>query len=120
METVSHEEGNPVVTVGCVTRGDEDGFVAELDSAAVGTLVFRFESEQIEIALADIPAEGKMVSVRDIQNIRLHWLAPAPPRETTLEWEEPKSAEPGAYEYLRVTQVDGQMAWSSPIWFGAE
>jgi hypothetical protein len=119
-DTISREEGSSVVTVDCMTRGDEDGFVAELDSAAGGKLVFRFEDEQIEVALADINTKGKTVSVNEVRSVRLDWLAPDPPRETTLEWEEPTSAEQGAYEYLRVTQVDGQMAWSSPIWFGAE
>jgi len=119
-DTISREESTSIVTVGCVTRGDEDGFVAELDSAAGGKLVFRFGDEQTEIALADIPPEGKTLSVSDVKSIRLDWLAPDPPRETTLEWEEPAPAEQGAYEYIRVTQVDGQMAWSSPIWFDAE
>ena len=27
---------------------------------------------------------------------------------------------PGDYYYLRVTQVDGEMAWSSPWWVGGE
>ena len=46
-----------------------------------------------------------------------------------LEWEDnedlrsinfpatAEAAKPFTYYYIRVTQEDGQMAWSSPIWF---
>jgi hypothetical protein len=26
--------------------------------------------------------------------------------------------EPAAYVYARIEQVDGEIAWASPIWFG--
>jgi hypothetical protein len=41
-------------------------------------------------------------------------------RGRSLEFQWARDAQPGMgqYFYLRVTQVDGHMAWSSPIWLG--
>jgi hypothetical protein len=40
------------------------------------------------------------------------------PAEVRFEWEDaaPPAAEKANYYYVRVTQTNGQMAWSSPIW----
>jgi hypothetical protein len=42
------------------------------------------------------------------------WIDPAWPRCVTLEWEDAPAAD--AYYYARVEQIDGALAWSSPIW----
>ncbi len=38
------------------------------------------------------------------------------PRETSLEWLDPDPLPGESYYYVRVLQVDDQIAWSSPIW----
>ena len=35
-----------------------------------------------------------------------------------LEWSDSGEVEPGDYYYVRVTQLDGARAWSSPFWVG--
>lgn len=36
--------------------------------------------------------------------------------QAQLEWQDSEGATSGDYTYIRVTQNDGHMAWSSPIW----
>ena len=38
--------------------------------------------------------------------------------EVRFDWQDvdPPAAEKANYYYVRVTQMNGQMAWSSPIW----
>jgi hypothetical protein len=38
--------------------------------------------------------------------------------EASLEIEDKGSGEGTDYYYVRVTQANGQMAWSSPVWVG--
>ena len=38
--------------------------------------------------------------------------------DVEFEYTDTESAEEGDYYYVRVTQLDGGMAWSSPIWVG--
>jgi hypothetical protein len=47
----------------------------------------------------------------DVDWVELQW-----PRTITLEWTDEASRE--AYYYLRLEQIDGAIAWSSPIWLG--
>ena len=109
-----------VVEVVCVTRGDEDGFIVEIPEGAGRTLAFDFGGAKASVALADIAKDGAVVSLDDARVIRLAWLNDAPPNEMDLEWQDGNTQSEGDYQYLRVVQVDGQMAWSSPIWFGKE
>jgi hypothetical protein len=41
-------------------------------------------------------------------------------REVSFEFIDPEPAAGESYYYIRVTQADDQMAWSSPIWLGAK
>ncbi len=36
-------------------------------------------------------------------------------QEFAAEWEDGSPAEPYAWYYARIIQMDGQMAWSSPV-----
>jgi hypothetical protein len=42
------------------------------------------------------------------------------PLDQTLEWSDLGAAAPGDYYYVRVTQIDGARAWSSPFWVGGQ
>ena len=51
--------------------------------------------------------------------MKRHTAVPAGGLEARMEWED-ASPEPGRnYYYLRVSQLNGQLAWSSPIWVDA-
>jgi hypothetical protein len=43
------------------------------------------------------------------------WVDPDWPKVVELDWQDDDTAP--AYYYLRVEQIDGNIAWSSPIWF---
>jgi hypothetical protein len=60
-----------------------------------------------DIAKAELVRNGVVVETRRGRG-----------RSLTFEWA--RNAQPGMQQsfYLRVTQVDGHMAWSSPIWLG--
>jgi hypothetical protein len=49
-----------------------------------------------------------------VKNGAVAHVIPAPPEDHSFSWEDP-SGEPGWY-VLRVTQIDGHVAWSSPVW----
>ena len=51
---------------------------------------------------------------RDAKNVRLAG------QSETLRWVDEEEAQSGDYYYVRVTQVDGHRAWSSPIWIDFE
>jgi hypothetical protein len=64
---------------------------------------------------------GPLASVEVLRNSEVVHTAKAAagtPDELRFEWEDPAPppAEKANYYYVRVTQVNGQMAWSSPIW----
>jgi hypothetical protein len=40
--------------------------------------------------------------------------------QVSFEFIDPEPGAGESYYYLRVTQVDDQLAWSSPIWLGAK
>ena len=42
------------------------------------------------------------------------WVDPAWPKVVQIEWD---VAEPAMYYYVRLEQIDGAVAWSSPVWF---
>jgi hypothetical protein len=44
----------------------------------------------------------------------------AAPMDGELDYADMSNPQPGDYYYLRVTQLDGARAWSSPIWVGGE
>lgn len=42
------------------------------------------------------------------------WVDPAGPRTLGLDWRD--TAGPGSYYFVRLEQLDGNLAWSSPVW----
>ena len=49
--------------------------------------------------------------------VSLRRMAANGPEAVTFSWQDQGSVQ-GDYYYVRITQVDGAMAWSSPIWIG--
>jgi hypothetical protein len=63
----------------------------------------------------DATGEGELVDAVSVQVFD-----PAESLDQEFEYNDRSDPEPGDYYYLRVTQVDGEMAWSSPWWVGGE
>ena len=124
------------------TRGRRDVMLVELDGATSSTR-FHFALEAakerraapvlvrplkeipaVEATLAfDRMADGRMEHELPVDvhtdRILLQTVDPDAPLDREFEWSDLGKVEPGDYVYLRVTQLDGGRAWSSPFFFGA-
>jgi hypothetical protein len=59
---------------------------------------------------------GDLARVEVIHNSRVVYVMPESSRELTFDWTDNESPRGENYYYVRVTQQDGQLIWSSPIW----
>ncbi len=125
------------------TRGRGDTMLLELEGASAGT-VLRFQLEpRKELKFSgplvrpprDLPgADGRLrlaelqagraaheFQVDDhIDAIRIQAIDPTRPMDREFEFTDLEAPEAGDYYYVRVTQLDGGRAWSSPFWVGAQ
>jgi hypothetical protein len=123
------------------TRGRRDVMLVELDGATSST---RFEIELepgrerraapvLVRPLTDIPAMQATFPFDELASGRLErpvpvdvhpdriliqTVDPDAPLDQQFEWRATEPPAPGDYVYLRVTQLDGGRAWSSPFFFG--
>lgn len=123
------------------TRGRRDVLLLELDGATPATTLSFVLEPTREYGFAPIlvrpPAEiprqelrlslGDLVDSRlqrelrvgeHVDRIRVQVVDPERPFDRDFELTDLDSPAPGDYYYLRVTQLDGGRAWSSPFWVG--
>ncbi len=50
--------------------------------------------------------------------VTVRWVDPGGALDQPIAYTDPEPPADGDYYYLRVTQLDGRMAWSSPWWVG--
>lgn len=96
-----------------VTRGDECGFILETEKPDVGQLTVKIDDEVYKIDLT----EKKNHTFTS--GIGTFWLKRLGGDLETYDFSDEITSvaitEPHEYFYLKATQIDGQMAWSSPI-----
>jgi len=101
-----------------ITTGDEDGLILTLADGLKGSLAFQAEPLQCEISLSELPATREAGKVE--QRVIFEVAPIAEQREvvwTTDVVPDPALAIQGQIPlHLRITQVDGHRAWTSP-WF---
>jgi hypothetical protein len=68
-------------------------------------------------ALASGAVRKEMTVGLNVDAVQLRLVPPDATLDAEFEFRETDTS-PGDYYYLRVTQVDGSMAWSSPWWIG--
>jgi hypothetical protein len=122
------------------TRGKAETILVELEGASASTrflfdLVAAKESGfgQGVRPLAQIPAAKVDLSLADLEDSRLEHalpvgkhvdrlklqvIDPAGALDRDVEFDDLGEARDGDYYYVRVTQLDGSQAWSSPFWVG--
>ncbi len=123
------------------TRGRMDTLLLELDGATSTTAielhleagVERGSSAGNERKPADIPAADFTLSFTDLRDsrlerafqvdlhtdrIELEIVDPDGAMDREVEFTDLDGAAPGDYYYVRVTQLDGGLAFSSPFWVG--
>jgi hypothetical protein len=122
-----------------LTRGRADSLLLELDGVSPAT-VLRLTLEPTRgtssvsslLPGADIPGtelrltlaglrdntvEHELRAGDDVDRIRLQAVDPDAPLDRELSYSDLDGG-PGDYYYVRVTQLDGGRAWSSPFWVG--
>ena len=57
---------------------------------------------------------------RHVDSIFLQVVNPQAPMDGEFDYLDKANLQPGDYYYIRLTQLDGAHAWSSPIWVGGE
>jgi hypothetical protein len=147
-ETVKIEPATSRLSFNVVTRGRADSFLLELDGASAATAL-RVHLDAAREAgatsrlrpAAELPAADFALRLSDLVDGRLqHDLAvdqhvdsvsiqsidPGGALDRTFEYVDLGPPAAGTaragrdYYYLRVTQLDGGMAWTSPWWLGSE
>ena len=82
-------------------------------------LVFDDEARQMvreQFEIDPETVENRDVFYHNAYIVKRHVAIPRAGYEATLEWED-SDVQPGrSFYYLRVSQLNGQLAWSSPIW----
>jgi hypothetical protein len=57
---------------------------------------------------------------RYTDEMTLRFIDPSAPSDQSFEFVDAADPQPGDYYYIRVSQLDGALAWSSPFWVGGE
>jgi len=123
------------------TRGRRDVLLLELEGAGRGTaLVVRLDPSreygfapvlvrrpaeipggEVRMPLADLESgrlERELQVDAHTDRIRLQVIDPEAPLDQEVAFTDMEPPQPGDYYYVRVTQLDGGRAWSSPFWVG--
>jgi hypothetical protein len=121
-----------------VTRGRADSLLLELEGTSEDTRIIVDLESSVEsgptrpgyvrgfaelpggrFVLGDGTTEHRLTVGEHVDRIGLQVVDPGAPLDRELELIDTDGVEPGDYYYVRVTQLDGHQAWSSPFWVGA-
>jgi Protein of unknown function (DUF3604) len=99
------------------TTGARIGIEFSVGSAPMGSVIKRWPGGAARF-IARVEGTADIAHLELVRSGDTIERVPGKGRSMTYEWA--RNAQPGMAQwfYLRVTQVDGQMAWSSPIWLG--
>jgi Protein of unknown function (DUF3604) len=124
------------------TRGRATALLLELDGASVATRIAvhldpareasgspgapdrplaDLPAADLELRLAELasgPRTHELVVVRNVDRVSAQLVPGEGALDQSFEWSDRGESAAGDYYYLRVHQVDGAMAWSSPWWVG--
>lgn len=78
------------------------------------TVTLPFNETKEGLLTRDLPVD------RYVDTIFLQLVNPQAPMDGEFDYVDRANPQPGDYYYVRVTQLDGAHAWSSPIWVGGE
>jgi hypothetical protein len=88
-----------------------DFTAADLPMGAIGT------AKEV-VCCATVHAVEPVCLIEIIKDGRVVWSAEFNHLDVTTHWRDPEPPNDEHYYYLHVVQIDGHMAWSSPIWIG--
>lgn len=116
-EGIVHQDASHV-SWRSVTSGDEDGVILDVDLGKAASLSFESALASFDLPLQQIVDEPYVHDAGGVAlQVRVEHLPAGQGREVSLSHEEPlpDTDETQAY-YVRVTQSDGNRAWSSPFY----
>ena len=125
------------------TRGQADTLLLELEGASPSTSIeFRLDeatewgkspvpirppgklkARQFQVALGEMAdgfARKALSETVDRDSVTLEAIGSHQPMEAEIEFTDTGESRPGDYYYVRVDQLDGARAYSSPVWVGGE
>jgi Protein of unknown function (DUF3604) len=126
-----------------LTRGRATALLLELDGVSAATRVTlrldemtelpadpgardrpaaKLPAETIVFGLGDLaagPVERELRVERNVDRVEARIAASGAALDVELEYRDTTPPQPGDWYFLRVTQIDGAMAWSSPWWVGS-
>jgi hypothetical protein len=143
LDHIERDATNPnLLRFNVLTRGRRDGILLKLAGASTGT-TFRVELEPTREEgigrpetirpAADLPAEsltlpfvelaeGRMQRElevgKNVDRVTVEIVDRDAAMDREFEYTDTSEMKPGDYYYVRVTQIDGGRAWSSPFWVG--
>ncbi len=89
-----------------------------LDFSAAGLPMGTIGTAQEVECCATVHAVGPVRLMEIIKDGHVVWSEEFNHLDMTIRWRDPEPPNDEHYYYLHVIQVDGHMAWSSPIWIG--
>jgi len=112
------ERGDARVAWKSVTSGDEDGVVLTLSDADGATLRFRSEIANFDLKLSDLGDEPYVVQAGgvDLQVQVEHLPLGLQSRTCDFSFVDESPVSGCSPYYVRLTQVDGARAWTSPFY----
>jgi len=126
------QTGDRQIAFDSVTSGDEDGVIVSLGgdySQAMLTLTASLRSRNqfgaegdgsqdvaLELAVSELLKDGAFRRLDGLdQGIEIRPMGSGYPDKLAVDWTEPDAVAGNSAYWVRVTQVDGATAWSSPI-----
>ncbi len=97
------------------TTGVKIELMFSLNGAPMGSELPASETREIQVAVVGTDAVAKIDIVRNNEDV--YWQFPSTDHYM-FDWRDVRQISCADYYYIRVTQKDGNMAWSSPIWVG--
>ena len=137
------EQAQNTVRFSTGTRGQPDTLLFELEDASPSTSI-QFELEAGQEwgksptpvrPTREVPAKSFEIALRDLSDgfarrdlsdgidrdaVFVELIGGEMPMESEIDFSDQGAMQPGDYYYVRVDQLDGARAYSSPIWVGGE
>jgi len=102
-----------------ITTGGHAGCVLQLEDAQAGSLTVKTTQGMVTLNVGSIGFESTIQAYGGVAKQISFYRLPDEPNALEMTLDKPLSEEicQGCVVYLRMTQVDGHIAWSSPFYF---
>lgn len=117
---LSHTQGSSLTDWKLCRNGREgtNSIVFEIEGSPKVVLCLKINSKEFTYPLKNLMRNSEVILIRGPfgGKVKIHQAIPRKYYETTVKITDEKRIKDTDFYYLRVTQNNGQMAWSSPMW----